>query len=313
VRIGLLLLLLLSGSLAQLSAEISQRRIERAERAWNRASGWVLATRRASESWDPELDPNLSGLIGSCDGIYTSTLGHLESKQCAARAEWCQVIAQLLDSLGIDSRDTVAVTMTGSFPGLNLAVLLTLEAGKIPYRCVSSLGASSYGANEVDFNWPSMEAELRERGMLESGSTLVTPGGSGDRMSSSLLESLDAAEGLLRELAVSRHPGSLRQGVELRQRAMGVPEHLSLLINVGGGHAVLGSTAFARNAGTGLLGDQARLALAMPESHEGIKGLMQIYFEYGMPVLHFSGILELAKSWGIDCEHDGEVPVEDIQ
>lgn len=281
---------------------VSDRELRKAEQAWTRASGWILAQRRASGNWSAELDPGLSGMVGREEGEFTTTLGSLHSKQCAAQPEWCRVVGLLLDSLGIDERDTVAVTMTGSFAGINLAVLLVLEEAGIPYRCVSSLGASSHGANSVDYNWPLVESWLKERRLLVQGSSLVTPGGSGDRLSTSTLESLAAAEETLRGIPESMHPGSLRQAVELREHVLGPPEHISLLINVGGGHAVLGSTGFGRRAGSGLLGDQARRTLAEEESQTGIKGLMQRWFELGMPVLHFSDIPHLAMTFKLPCD-----------
>lgn len=293
------LALLLGIALAPSPAQaISERQIARAERTWLKASGAILARRLADGSWDAEADPALSGLIGSEDGELTTTIGDHAAKRAAAQSGWCRVIGCLLDSLALDERDTVAVTMTGSFPGINLAVLATLEAAGLPYRCVSSLGASSWGANRADYNWPRTEAVLRGIGLLEHGSDCVTPGGANDRMSNNLLDSQRAAEEELRRQPASLHPGSLRQAVDLRRDVLGPPEHLALLINVGGGHAALGTTPFGRGASGGLLGDSERLLLA-EETGDGIPGLLQLWFQQGLPILHFTGIVELARSWGL--------------
>lgn len=296
----LALLLALAGAWTP-AAGITDREIARAERAWVRASGEILAQRLADGSWDAELDPALSGLIGSVDGELSTTLGDLAAKRAAAQSGWCRVIGCLLDSLALDERDTVAVTMTGSFPGIDLAVLLTLEAADQPYRCVSSLGASSYGANRADYNWPRVEAMLKDRGLLRQGSSCITPGGANDRLSNSLLEMQRVAEAELRRHDQSLHPGSLRQAIDLRREILGPPEHLSLLINVGGGHAVLGTTPFGRAASGGLLGDAERLLLT-EETGEGIPGLLQQWFQLGLPTLHFTGIVELARAWGLPTE-----------
>jgi poly-gamma-glutamate system protein len=297
--LALLALLLL---LPPVEGAVSPRQIERAERTWIKASGLLLSDRLASGSWEAAADPALSGLLGSEFGVLTTTLGDGAAKRAAAQSGWCRALGCWLDSLGIGPADTVAVTLSGSFPGLNLAVLLTLEAAEIPYRCVSSLGASSHGANLPDFNWPRIEELLKARGLLTGGSLCITPGGSNDRMSSSLLETVRVAETELRRHPHSLHPGSLRQAVELRQELLGPPEHLSLLINVGGGHAALGTTPFGRGAGGGLLGEEERLLLESAEGN-GIPGLMQLWFEQGLPVLHFSGIVELARAWGLPTEH----------
>ncbi len=304
---GLLLLGATWPAIAQ--AAISEAQLRRAERNWLEASGWVLARRRAAGSWEAGLDPALSGLIGDADGIFTTSLGQKEAKQTAAQSGWCRVVACLLDSLRIGPRDTVAVTMTGSFPGLNLAVLLTLEAGGIPYRCVASLGASTYGANDSTFNWPSVEGWLRQRGLLRQGSRVVTPGGSGDRLGGLPLETQRAAEAVLRTTPASLHPSNLPQAVELRREALGPREHLALLINVGGGHPVMGGNDYGRTVPGGLLGDSDTLpedpdgpgesGVPAGEGEAGTKGVLQLFHEEGLPVLHFIDIVRLARRWGL--------------
>lgn len=294
-----LLWLLLSGA-APLRAEFSEAQVRRAESTWLEASGWVLARRRAAGAWDPGLDPALSGLVGGPEGIFTTSLGQKEAKQTAAQSGWCRVVACLLDSLRIGPRDTVAVTLTGSFPGLNLAVLLTLESGGIPYRCVASLGASTYGANDSTFNWPQVQGWLKERGLLRQGASVVTPGGSGDRLNGLFLPTLRAAEEVLRATPGSLHPSNLPQAVELRRELLGPRENLSLLINIGGGHPVIGGNEYGRSVPGGLLGEADLLPAAMPgEGEAGTKGILQLYHEEGLPVLHFIDIVRLARRWGL--------------
>jgi len=281
-----------------LPAAFTVEQVRRAEARWMEASGWVLAQRRANGSWQAELDPALSGLIGHEEGIFTTSLGQLEAKQSAAQSGWCRVVACLLDSLQVDAADTVAVTMTGSFPGINLAVLLTLEAGRIPYRCVSSLGASTYGANDSTYNWPQVEGWLRRRGILRRGSVAITPGGSGDRLNGHGLDALRAAEAALRPHDASLHPASLMQAVELRREVLGPRSSLALFINVGGSHPVLGGNDFGRQMPGGLLGEGGGGPAAGGEE-AGTTGVMQLYWQEGLPVLHFSDIVRLAREWGL--------------
>lgn len=297
-----LLLLLLPALLAESGvarASFSARQVRQAERAWLEASGWVLAQRRACGSWEAARDPALSGLVGREDGVFTTSLGQLEAKQTAAQSGWCRVVACLLDSLGIGPRDTVAVTMTGSFPGLNLAVLLTLEAGGIPYACVSSLGASTFGANDSSYNWPRVEDWLRARGLLRQGSAVITPGGSGDRLNGLGLDALRAAERELRRHPQTVHPATLAQAVELREEALGPPERRALLINVGGGHPVIGGNEYGRQMPGGLLEEAECPREPLPEAEPGQVGVLQRWYQQGVPVLHFLDIVRLARRWGL--------------
>jgi poly-gamma-glutamate system protein len=297
---GIVAWFLLLSTAPESRAAFTESQVRRAEQVWLEASGWVLSQRRAAGSWNPGLDPALSGLVGHPEGIFTTSLGQKEAKQAAAQSGWCRVVACLLDSLRIGPRDTVAVTLTGSFPGLNLAVLATLEAGEIPYRCVSSLGASTYGANDSTFNWPTVEGWLRRRGLLRQGSTVVTPGGSGDRMNGQFLPTVRAAEEVLRGVPGSLHPANLPQAVELRREVLGPRENLALLINVGGGHAVLGGNDYGRRVPGGLLGESDEVKdVVAGEGELGTVGALQLYHEEGLPVLHFLDIVKLARRWGL--------------
>ena len=309
----LLLGLLLAALLPEgAPAAFSAAQVRQAERRWLEASGWVLSRRRAVGDWQERLDPALSGLVGGEEGLFTTSLGQLEAKQTAAQSGWCRIVACLLDSLGVDGRDTVGVTLTGSFPGLNLAVLLTLEAGGIPYRCVSSLGASTFGANDSAFNWPRTEGWLKERGLLRQGSSVITPGGSGDRLSGLSLDALRAAERELRRHEETLHPATLGQAVELREEALGPPARLALLINVGGGHPVVGANDYGRQVPGGLL-DEAEVPPEPPaEGDHGQTGILQRYHQQGVPVLHFLDIVRLARRWGLPAPPAEAVTPEEV-
>jgi poly-gamma-glutamate system protein len=281
------------------SFAISSKQIRHAEHQWSKASGLILSYRNANGTWKASLDPALSGLIGADDSGMTTTLGKLQAKQVAAQSGWCRALGCLLDSLDIGRQDTVAVTMTGSFPGINLAVLLTLEAAKIPYHCVSSLGSSSYGANIPGTTWPKIESLLKERGILKQGSEMVTPGGSSDRLNGLTIETLRIAEEELRSVESSFHPANLRQSTEVRRLAFGKADRVSLYINVGGGHAAIGSNNFGRRVHGGLMGENEEILLTALEEETGVKGLLQYYFSLGTPVIHFTNIIPLARKMGL--------------
>ena len=70
--------------------------------------------------------------------------------------------------------------MTGSMPGANIAVLTACRAlGVIPIT-ITSVGASQWGANLVDFTWLDMESILFENGLISSRSIAASIGGRND-------------------------------------------------------------------------------------------------------------------------------------
>jgi poly-gamma-glutamate system protein len=73
---------------------------------------------------DKEADPAASGLIGSFVTSVTTDAGNLEAKQTAINPNWAAVIVDLLQQANVKERDQVAVSFSGSFPALNIAVAL---------------------------------------------------------------------------------------------------------------------------------------------------------------------------------------------
>ena len=140
-------------------------------------------------------------------------------------------------------------------PRFNLAVLAAAEAMGVELYAVSSLSASTWGANLPGFTWIDMEAALREAGLFRGGTVrgtvAVTFGGDYDRgpeLFSVFADEPGQGVAALRA-AAARHPWpllepeDLDEAVELRiellAEAGGRPLP-ALLINAGGGHASLG-------------------------------------------------------------------------
>ena len=63
---------------------------------------------------DIENDPNETGLVGSPFSLITTDEGDLDSKLTTLDPNFAAVMVDLMNSLNIKARDTVAVLMTGS-------------------------------------------------------------------------------------------------------------------------------------------------------------------------------------------------------
>ena len=130
---------------------------------------------------DSHVDPNRTGLIGVEWSSITTTLGDLQAKRTATNPMWAAYVARRMVEAGVSPGDVVWATFSGSFPGLNLAVLAAAEAVGARLVAVASLGASTWGANLPGFPWVSMEAAVRDVGLFQNGSVAVTLGGSRDQ------------------------------------------------------------------------------------------------------------------------------------
>ncbi len=262
---------------------------------------------------DDTLDPNQTGVIGVEFSSITSTTGSLKAKRTGANPDFAAYVVRELIEHGITSNDTVLVTMTGSFPGVNLAVLTALETLGIPSVRISSLGASSFGANQESFTWLDMEDALYVERKLDKRSDFVTLGGTGD-VGGGLPE-----EGKYRLRHTAEHLGykvtearSLRRQSALRRKLLGSPERYKLLINVGGNQAMLGKGKEGRELPGGWI-DPIGFGEGDSDS-ETFEGIVFEFLETSVPVLNLLHIEDIAVAAGIPIDPQplpkiGESPV----
>ena len=112
---------------------------------------------------DDENDPNETGLVGSPFSLITTDEGDLDAKLTTLDPNFAAGMVELMTQLSLQKGDTVAVLMTGSMPGANVAVLTALKSLSVIPVTITSVGASQWGANQVDFTWLDMEKILFEK------------------------------------------------------------------------------------------------------------------------------------------------------
>lgn len=129
---------------------------------------------------DSENDPNETGLVGSPFSLITTDEGDLDAKLTTLDPNFSAIIVDLMYQLNLTKNDTVAVLMTGSMPGANIAVLTACKSlGLVPVT-ISSVGASQWGANQIDFTWLDMEQILFDKKLIPSVSVAASIGGRND-------------------------------------------------------------------------------------------------------------------------------------
>jgi poly-gamma-glutamate system protein len=250
---------------------------------------------------DPETDPNRTGLIGPEHTPITTTLGHLGAKRTSTNPNMAGLIVHLLGQAGVEPGGCAAVAFSGSFPALNLAVLSALEVMGLRPVVVSSVGASTYGANHPDFTWPDMERTLFEGRVFPWRSVAVAPGGV-DRESP-----LFGDEGLRQAWAAMERSGvpildeggemSLGADIERRMHLYysGCGGRPAVFINVGGALTSLGRCRAAAKLPPGLVPRGTR------GSGAGC-GILFRLLEAGVPVIHLLNVLELARDHGLPAD-----------
>jgi poly-gamma-glutamate system protein len=239
-------------------------------------------------------------LIGTELTPLVTTLGEIEAKRLSASPAWPRILTSQIHGAGIKAGDVVAASFSGSFPGLNIAVMSACQALDIRLIAVSSVTASSWGATDAGFTWPEMEARLVAAGALRRATVAVSAGGSGDRA----LDLEPDGRRLAREIAVRSaralrarllEPASFDDAVRARiavfdEQRSGRP--LAAFINVGGTEASLGQSPAILRLTNGWIAP-------VPFDSSPERGLVARMAERGVPVLHLLNVRDLAFRWGV--------------
>lgn len=272
-----------------------------AERLMRQAEAMILAAKiEAGIVTDPAAGIDYSGLIGSELTPLVTTLGNLEAKRTATNPSWAAVLTRQLSAAGIGRGDLIAASFSGSFPGLNLAVMAASHALDADLAAVSSVTASTWGANQPGFTWPEIESRLVASRLLPRASIAVTTGGDGDRALDLSPEGQELAL-TIRDRVAQRlgvpilHPASFEDAVRqrlsaYRRAANGRP--IALYVNVGGATASLGQSTAVLRLRSGFISPG-------PFDRSEDRGVMARFAEQGVKVLTLLNIRDLALRWGI--------------
>ena len=118
-------------------------------------------------------------MIGDEWTEITTTLGSLDAKETSTNPDFAALTVRLLHEAGISGGEKVGVIISGSFPSLAISALAALQTMGVEPVVMSSLGASTYGANQPGATWIDMETALGREGMKYK-SVIVSAGATGD-------------------------------------------------------------------------------------------------------------------------------------
>src|SRR2546425_9233591 len=129
---------------------------------------------------DDRNGPEGYGIIGPQFTLITTDRGSQAAKVLAAHPNFAAAVTQMMLEAHVREGDLVAVGVTGSLPGLNLAVLASCRAIGAEPVVITSVGSSMFGATDPDLTWLDMESVLVQRGLWPYRSLAASPGGGGD-------------------------------------------------------------------------------------------------------------------------------------
>ena len=250
---------------------------------------------------DDENDPNETGLVGSPFSLITTDEGDLDAKLTTLDPNFSAGMVELMLRMSLHAGDTVAILLTGSMPGANVAVLTAANAmGLIPI-IITSVGASQWGANHTDFTWLDMESILFNKGLINSRSVAASVGGRND------MGRLLSPAG--REVIISNIENYNIPLIRKNRLADNIDERMKLfesfnkimnysaMINVGGGVASLGTSFNSKLLPAGIVNRSEVVNISIRDG--GIEGVLAKFAKKNVPVLHVLNIKSLTEQLGM--------------
>ncbi len=246
---------------------------------------------------DKDLDPNNTGLIGPEWSETMTTVGRLSAKRTLTNPDTAALFSRLFRLAGMQRGDTVAVVLSGSFVGGNVAVLSAIESYGLRPVVVSSLGASMYGAADPDFTWLDMETAVREAGVWRVRSFRALLGGEagmarnlGDDARAALLAAVQRANvPLIRRESFA---DAVREASTVMGLGPASEARPAVLVNIGGALLALGDCLEAADIPYGLINQPIPCTRGTP-------GLIQIALAQGVTVINVFKIREFARHYGL--------------
>jgi len=246
---------------------------------------------------DPIDDPLQSGLIGTRLSAITTDRGLLSEKRAAVNPNLAAVFVEELGKLGINPGDVVAVGISGSNPGVNLALYAAMKVMDLDPKIIVALSSASYGANRPELTWLDIENILAQKNLINFRSSYASIGGKEDLG----IGLSDNGITILRD-AMSRNGvplligSTLQDNVDIRMAAYDqlLPEgkRYHLFINIGAGLANVGSEPNAN-----LIPEGVNRKLAEREYEK--EGVMMKMAKKNVTIFHFRRILRWAKRYDL--------------
>ena len=246
-----------------------------------------------------------TGLVGVSSSDITTIFDTGEksmknSKISCTHPNFAAFIVEKFQEIQLNAGDKVAISMTGSLPGANLAVISACEAMGLEPVIISSLGSSSWGANRTDLSWLEIESLLFNSKKINYKSVASSIGGEndlGDNLSDKGIEIIESviAESDVEFVNEASLQDNIKKKIEIFKKNNKNFDY-SAYVNIGGGSASVGYGDGKDSLKAGIIYPIEKNII----KYDGFNNSIAKYFlDKGVPFVNIKNINLLAKSVGL--------------
>ena len=258
----------------------------------------------------PKEDKYESGMLGPLHTQIQTTEGDQAAKRTSTNPNFAAVYIEMFRKAGLKKGDEIAIITSGSFPALNIQATIAAQVYGLKFVSMSGIGASSYGATDVNFTYFDMSEYLYEKGYFNNKLDYVSFGGGFDDGSEFSLDVYNTIKARIDESGVKFiSEADFKTNINLRLTYIYEKcPNVKLLLNVGGSIVSMGSgyTKAVNYRGLVMPSYMTNSASATDDDH---KGLLEIFLERGLPVIQMLNISKIAYEYGLPQDPVGRVNV----
>jgi len=245
---------------------------------------------------DTVNDPNETGLIGVQYSPLTVGRSDLSDALTTTNPNFSAALVEMFTQARLKTGDTVAVNWDGTYPALNIQVLVVAKIMGLYPLIITTQSAGMWGANYPGYTWLDIERVLCDAGFWQFRTMIATLGGEGDDGRGLSPEGRDVLEDAARAANILVFvPDSLSQAVAKRQELF---SRCRALVAIG---------QPVTNSGDPLLKLPSRVL-----THRHIKsgsGLVAWFLDRGLPVIHIASPRRVAADYRLPI---APVPLPEI-
>lgn len=244
-------------------------------------------------------DPNDTKLIGTRYSSITSGRGSLPVKLSTFNPNFAALVVELFHDLNLKQGDHICIGATGSFPALNIAVCSAAEVMKLKVSYIASVTSSSWGANNPEYTYLDMHADLLEENLFMNKIIASSIGANQDIGRSISPEGRSLArEAIDRNNVIYINGKSLNENIKHRMDIFKKREadlgKIKVYVNIGGGVASFGGVDNSNNLPNVLdkikldvFTDKTGVIFEMASNKVpfiNLKNLQTLMSKYGLPI-----------------------------
>jgi len=232
-------------------------------------------------------DPNETGLIGIQYSPITTERGDLDEKLTSTNPNFAALIIELLKESGVRKNNLVALSLSGSYPALNINVLSALDVLELKPIIITSVGSSMWGANYPQLTYLDMERILTNEAIFKWRTAAASLGGEDDigrGLSPAGRETIE--EAALRNDIPLLDAENFDEIIEQKMEQYTVKGEIRCFINVG-------------EKTTALAGSEADIGLIRPRTIRTGNGLIAQFSKMGIPVVNLMNLNGLAEEYDL--------------